>query len=126
MNTRPQPVVAAVVLIAVNAIGGVIASAAWLDIEDRGSLVIGSLVLAALLLIPAWFLWQGKKWGAYAAIATNALNILATVPFFFEPEPASLAIPAGISVALGVAAIVLIWQPSARAFWDRRRAIATV
>ena len=83
-SLRPREIQWAVWLVVINAVGGFLASLFWPDIEDRGTFIIVGAVLAAVLLVTAWFLWQGNRWGSIAAIVANGLNILLSVPAFFD------------------------------------------
>jgi len=114
---RPREIDVAVVLAVINAVGGLLVAIAWPDIEDRGVFLVVSAVFSAILLVTAWFLWSGRRWGAIAAIAANALNILLAIPAFFASEPRSLAIGAAISIALSAGTIVLALMPAGRAYW---------
>ena len=120
MSNRPTPIFWAVVLTAINAVGGVVATAFWPDLEDRGFVLTVSIVGGLLLLVAAYFLWNGNFWGAIGAIALNALNIVAAIPGYFDDTgPDSLVIGITITIALSVGALVGILMPAGRAFWRR-------
>ena len=116
---RPQLIQYAVVLIAVLAVGGIAFAAGWPDLDDRDTVLPVSIVAGILMLITAWFVWNGNKWGTIAAIALQGLNILASLPWYADPDPASVTVVVTICIALSVAAIVLLLMPRARGYWLR-------
>ena len=121
MSGRPMPVVWAVALTLVGAVGGILATAFWPDLEDRGFVLTVSVVAAVLLSIAAYFLWQGNFWGGIAVIALNALNILSCVPGYFDDTgPDSLVIVLTLAIVLSAGAIVAALVPGAREYWKRR------
>lgn len=70
------------------------------------------------MVLAAYFLWNGNKWGAIATLVLNGLNVLAAVPGFFDPEPTSLVVGVIVTIVLSVATIVLLLMPISRAFWN--------
>jgi hypothetical protein len=119
---RPQFILWATILIAVNAIGGVLFSTLWPDLDDRGTVVSVSIVIAAIMLVTAWFLWNGNRWGTIAAIVVQALNMLLALPGFSESDMIAGVL---ITLLLSVATIVLVLLPESRAFWNGGRRVAT-
>lgn len=113
---RPQAIQWAVIATAVNAIGGVLFAAFWPDLEDRGTILTVSIVLSLLMLGGAAWLWTGARWGAIATLANHGLNVLLTLPGYFQGD-AEFIVGGSISLALSVIAIVLVLRPEARAFW---------
>lgn len=122
---RPRDIQWAVILAVINAVGGFIATLVWPDVEDRGTFIAVGAVITLVLLVTAWFLWNGNRWGSIAAIVANVLNVLLSVPFFFDDtQPRSLAFGAVASILLGIGTVVFALTPAARAFWNRRVAPA--
>jgi hypothetical protein len=121
--TRPRDIQWAVILVLINAVGGFIATFALPDVDDRGTFIVVGGIISLVLLATAWFLWQGNRWGSIAAIVANALNILLCIPAFFDPDPASLAVGAAVSMVLSIGTIFFALTPSARAFWNTRAAV---
>jgi hypothetical protein len=104
-------------------VGGVIFSAAWPDLDDRGTVITVSTVAGLLMLAAAYFLWSGNRWGAIATIALNVLNILAGIPSFFDTSADGFVVGAATSIVLSLAIIALVMMPVSRAFWSRERAV---
>jgi hypothetical protein len=122
---RPTAIVWALVLTMINAVGGV-AYAAWPGLEDRGTVLIVSLVAAVLRITPAWFLWNGSRWGAVATVLLNILNVLAAIPVFFALDDVRIVFVNIIYIGLGTLTIGLVLSPPARASWNGRdRVLAT-
>ena len=125
-SVRPAFVQWAVILTVINAVGGVVFSALWPDLEDRGTVLSVSIVVAVLMLAAAYFLWNGKRWGGWAVIVLNVLNIISALPAYFVDDADDMVVGATISIALSLATLVLLWMPEARAYWNgRERALAT-
>jgi hypothetical protein len=120
-GSRPQAVTLAVALTVVNVSFGVISMAVFPDIEDFATVLTVSIVLGALMLAAAWFLWRGARWGAIAAIAVNAFNILIGLPAYFTGQTASFIIAATVSMVLSAGTIAFIYSQSARRFWGAQR-----
>jgi hypothetical protein len=118
--TRPDPIKWAVILIAVNAIGGLIFSLALPDVDDRGTFIAVSTVFTVVMLVTGWFLWNGSRWGSIAALVVQALNILLAIPALFQADPKGMIPGALVSILLSIAAIVLALRPDARAYWRGR------
>jgi hypothetical protein len=116
---KPRYILWAVVATVVNAVVGVIFAVAWPDLEDRGTIVVVSIVIAALMVGFSLWLWRGSRWGAIGVLAINAFNILLGLPGYFTGE-GDIMVGITISVVLSVAAIVLLLLPEGRAFWSRR------
>lgn len=123
-NTLKQPreVVWAVLLSVVNAVGGVIYTIAWPDLDDRGTVMTVSIVLAVLLLAASWFTWNGVRRGAIALLVVNAVNVLLTIPAFFADLDGASIAGAVVSLVLSAGAIAALWMAPARAYWDRKAA----
>jgi hypothetical protein len=115
--TRPTPIVWAIIFTVINAVGGVIYTAVTPDLGDRATVVTVSAVAAGLLLAAGWFLWNGARWAAIATAVLNGLNILMSVPAYFEADTA-FAIGGTVSIILSVLTIALVLSPAARAFWN--------
>lgn len=115
---RPTFVTWAAVLIVINAVGGLLFTALWPDLSDRGTVFTVSCVFAALFLLSAWFLWKGSRWGAIGTIVINVLNILLGIPGFFDPDPKSLLVGLIISIVLSLATIGLVLMPESRTYWN--------
>jgi hypothetical protein len=122
-SDRPSAVQWAVVIAVINAVGGAIFSAAWPDLDDRGTVITVSTVAGLLMLAAAYFLWNGNRWGAIATIALNVLNILAGIPAFFDTSTDGFVVGAATSIVLSLAIIALVMMPVSRAFWNRERAV---
>ncbi len=121
----PQLIVWAIALNIVNAVGGIIFTVAWPGLENRGTMIIVSLVLGALLVGTAWFLGDGSRWGAIGNMILNAFNILLAVPGFFDPSGSAVVAAAIVSIALSSLVIALILSRESRAFWrGHERALA--
>ena len=117
-STRPREIDWAVWLAVINAVGGLLAAAFWPDIEDRGVFIAVSAVFSAAMLITAWFLRAGSRWGSIAAIVVNVLNILLAIPAFFDgTEPRSLGFGAAVSILLSVGTIALTLTAAGRSYW---------
>jgi hypothetical protein len=116
MEGVPRPVVWAVGLTVFNAVVGFLFSAAWPDLDDRGTIIVVGSVITAVMLLTSWLVWRGLKWGGIAFIVINALNALLAIPALFEGEVA-FAIGGLISAALSVAAIVFVLRPEAKPYW---------
>lgn len=84
VQARPREIQWAVWLVLINAVGGFLASLFWPDIEDRGAFIVVGGIISLVLLVTAWFLWQGNRWGSIAAVVANALNVLLSFPAFFD------------------------------------------
>jgi hypothetical protein len=117
MQGVPRPVVWAVGLTVFNAVVGFLFSAAWPDLDDRGTIIVVGSVLTVIMLAASWLVWRGLKWGGIAFIVINALNALLAIPGLFEGEVA-FAVGGIISAALSVASIVLILRPDAKPYWQ--------
>jgi hypothetical protein len=117
MQGVPRPVVWAVGLTVFNAVAGVLFSAAWPDLDDRGTMIVVGSVISLIMLAGAWLVWRGLKRGGIAFIVINALNALLAIPGLFEGE-AAFAIGGVISAVLSVASIVLILRPEAKPYWQ--------
>jgi hypothetical protein len=117
MEGVPRPVVWAVGLTVFNAVVGFLFSAAWPDLDDRGTIIVVGSVITAVMLLTSWLVWRGLKWGGIAFIVINALNALLAIPGLFEGE-AAFAIGGVISAVLSVASIVLVLRPEAKAYWQ--------
>jgi hypothetical protein len=123
---RPQPVTLAVTCSAINAIAGIIYSAAWPNLDQRGTTLVVSLVLGTIIAGAAWFLWGGARWGAIAVVAVSAFNLLLGLPVYFTGEAASMIVAATFSIVLSALVIAFVFAPSARTFWGSpERAQAT-
>lgn len=118
---RPTFVTWATVLIVINAVGGLLFTALWPDLSERGTVFTVSCVFAALFLLSAWFLWNGNRWGAIGAIVINVLNILLAIPGLFDPDEKGFIVGASISIVLSLATIVLLVMPESRAYWNGGR-----
>jgi hypothetical protein len=105
------------VLSVINGVGGVIFTAAWPDLEDRARALLVSIVIGTLLVTTAWFLSNGNRWGAIAALVLNALNILLAIPEYFDPQMAFI-VGGTITVTLSALTLGLALSPGARAFWS--------
>jgi hypothetical protein len=120
----PRPVVFAVVLTLINAVGGVLFTAFWPDLTDRSTVVGVSIVFGVVLIGFALWLRMGSRWGAIGTIVVNTLNILLGLPAFFESD-AGFVIGASISIVLSALTIFFVLRPEARAFWQKPGPAAT-
>ncbi len=121
---RPTFVKWAVVLIAINAVGGVVSTAFWPDIEDRATVLTVSSIISVVLLVTAWFVWNGNRWGTIAAIVANGLNALLAVPGYFNADPKSIVVGVSMTIVLSAATIALLAMPESRKYWNGRGARA--
>ena len=119
LRTLPKPVTWALGLTIFNAVVGWVFSLAWPDLDDRGTIIVVGTVLTVLMLGGCLWLANGAKWGAIAFIVANAINALLALPGFTQGDVA-FAVAGAISGLLSVAAIVLVFRPEARAFWQHR------
>ena len=113
---RPTAVVWAFALSIINGVGGVIFTAAWPDLEDRSTVLPVSIVIAALLIAAAWFLYNGNRWGAFATLVLNAFNILLAIPGYFDSD-VGFIVGGTITIILSALTLALVLSPGARAFW---------
>jgi hypothetical protein len=117
-ETRPRPILYAVVLMVINAVGGPLFGALAPDVDDRGTVIVVRSVLGLIMLAVAAWLWMGSRWGAWASIAINVFNILLAIPAYFAADGVFMA-GATISILLSLGTIWFIWTPEAKAFWKR-------
>ncbi len=114
----PAAVTGALVLSIINGVGGVIFTAAWPGIEDRGTVLPVSIVIGALLIAAAWLLSTGNRWGAIATLILNGLNVLLAIPGYFDAN-VGFMIGGTITIVLSVLTIGLVLSSEARAYWMR-------
>jgi hypothetical protein len=93
-------------------------SAAWPDLDDRGTVVAVSTVAGLLMLAAAYYLWNGNRWGAIATLVLNILNILLGIPAFFDVSTGGFVVGAATAIVLSLATIALVLMPVSRAFWN--------
>lgn len=115
-EAKPKPVLYALVLSVINGLGGLLFCAIWPDLDDRGTVIVGSLIFAVLMIGFAAWMWAGSRWGGWGTIAVNVISILASIPAYFAGD-AGLEIGGTISLVLSALTIWFVWTPEARAFW---------
>jgi uncharacterized membrane protein (DUF2068 family) len=106
MNTRPQPVTIAVVLLALLSLVNVISPLLPSEGIPASAIYLG-VVLGVLGLIGAAGLWVLKRWGLWLTIVVAVLNILSAAPGLVFAPSTTLFIFALITV-VGFAVVLLL------------------
>jgi hypothetical protein len=110
---RPPAVTAAAALLALTGALGLLALPAGLG-EVGAVVLVPALTLAALRLVAAAGVWQGRRWAALLGAAATAFDALLALPGLVEAPTAALGALAAVGVGLGVVTLVLLALPSAR------------
>jgi hypothetical protein len=84
------------------------------DDAPAGVIVMG-FVFAAIALVGAWGLAQGRRWGARTTLVVTVVNALMSIPgvFVWPSTAIGIAIIVGLVVSVGV--VVLLRRPDVRA-----------
>ena len=69
--------------------------------------VVGSLFIT-LSLIFAYFIWNRRRWAAWAALALMVIDILLTLPIFVASPGVAFSVLGGIAIVTAVAVIVAL------------------
>ena len=80
-----------------------------------GSAVGASVVFAIVAIVGALGLWNGHRWGARTTIAVVVVNALSGLGALFDSPTATVAIGVIVLAAIGLAVVVLLRRPDARA-----------
>jgi hypothetical protein len=76
---------------------------------------IGAVVFAAIAVVGCWGLWQRRRWGARTTIVVTAVNVLTSLGALADPPSASLVVAIVVGAVVGLAVVVGLRRPSARA-----------
>jgi hypothetical protein len=114
---RPATITAAVVLLAVIAALGVVGGLVG-EGENGASFLVIALVMSAVRAVAAFGVWRLRRWAAILGFVITVLDILMTIPFFFDgSSTTAMQVLAAIAVPLDVATLVtLAWPASRRAY----------
>jgi hypothetical protein len=117
---KPKAIQIAVILTVINGVAGLLFALFWPDIKDRGTFIAVSVVFTVIMLVAAWLLLSGLRWGAIVALVIQVLNILVSLPGFIDPDPVAIAYGAAVSIVLSLGTLWFAWKPEARAYWNKR------
>lgn len=124
VSGRPQAISSILALNVVNAVLGVGYGAIWPDVDERGTVVVVSLLFAITTIATALVLLMGMRWAAIGNALFNALSALLAIPGFMQGNGAVFDVLNAVSVLICAVTIALIFSPAARSFWSQRRAPA--
>lgn len=80
-----------------------------------GSAVASWVVFAIVAIVGALGLWSGRRWGARITILVAVVNALSGLGALVDPPTARVAVGVVVIAVLGVAVVVLLRRPEARA-----------
>ena len=71
-------------------------------------------VAGVLTLVGAWGMWRLRRWGAILAFVLTLLNVLASIPGYFDPPSGWILFELWTLGPLTVLALILILLPGSR------------
>lgn len=114
---RPSTIIWATIL---NIVGNLASLGAFVvpgsDQIPAAAIAIG-LAIAAVSLVLAWPVWNGKKWAAITLTVITILNTLASLPGLFDPPSGALAALIVGGIAFTAVFCWLLWHPNSRSFY---------
>lgn len=111
---RPSAVTAAVVLTAITALATFPMMALPGSDEIPTEAIVIGIVASVAMLVGAWGLWQLRRWGAVLTFILTFLNVLASIPAFFEAPSDWIVAAAAIGIPVSLVVLVLIALPTSR------------
>ncbi len=115
MGTRPAPVTAAAVLLALFSVLNLASTLIPAFSSGVPAVVVyGSAVLGLVGLIGAYGLWTLKRWGVWLTIVVSVLNILSAAPGIAIAPTTVLFVGAIVGVVGFALIIVLLLLPTSR------------
>ncbi len=114
-RVRPAPVIAATVLLALDALNNLSSISGFLSgAPIPAAIVATEVALGVVEIIAAVGLWGLHKWGAVLATVAAALTLLVSAMGVFGATSATGKGIAAIGVILSIAVIVSVALPTAR------------
>ncbi|MCO5175858.1 MAG: hypothetical protein M9890_02645 [Thermomicrobiales bacterium] len=110
---RPSTVTAAIVLLVIAGVGGFLASLFVYDDFGAGFLVVAG-VMAIVRLIAATGMLNHHRWGYIIGAVITVLDVLLTVPLFFDDPSTSLQVIGAIALVINAVTLVLLALPASR------------
>ena len=80
-----------------------------------GAAKVGAAVFAVVAALGCWGLWQRRRWGARTTIAVTSINVLTSLGGLLDPPSASLVVAIVVGAMVGLAVVVGLRRPIARA-----------
>ena len=113
VSDQPTWLKAAVGLLVARALMGLLALPIPVENPDDTTTVrvVGS-VFIVLSLVLAYFIWNRRRWAAWAAIALIAIDILLALPVFFVSPGVAFTVLGVVAIVMGVGFIVALRQRS--------------
>lgn len=76
-------------------------------------LVLGT-VLGLTGLVGVVAAWRGRRWGSRVAVGSMVLAVITSLPAFFVPVPATIKLLVGLATLVTVLGTVLVFSPARR------------
>ena len=114
MRSRPLPVTAAAILLALISLLNFPAALLPGSEEVPAVVIYGGIVLGVVGLIAAVGLWMLKKWGFWVTIVVSVLNLLSEAPGVVFASDVALKVFALVGVVVPALIIVLVVLPPSR------------
>jgi hypothetical protein len=114
MYTRPLPVTAAAILMALISVVGLPGPLLPGADEVPAIVIYGGIVLGIVGLVAAIGLWLLRKWSIWLTVIVSALNILSAAPGIAFAPNAALQTFATVGVIVPALIIVLVVLPTSR------------
>jgi hypothetical protein len=114
MYTRPLPVTAAAILMALISVVGLPGPLLPGADEVPAIVIYGGIVLGIVGLVAAVGLWLLRKWSIWLTVIVSALNILSAAPGIVFAPNAALQTFATVGIVVPALIIVLVVLPTSR------------
>ncbi|MGA7672349.1 MAG: hypothetical protein WBW04_18145 [Nitrolancea sp.] len=112
VRTRPTAVTAAVVLAVFCQVATIPFMFTPGADDIPGFAIVIGIVAGLLTLVGSWGLWRLQRWGAILTLVLTGLNVLASIPGYFDPPNGWILAELIMFGPLSVIYMVLIALPS--------------